>query len=254
MPSSRSTSVLRLLWLDVLATLAWGILLLQFWLTGRINILLHPNYVWLVIVAGVTLVGLGLVKLIDVVRLMRSRQPLVQAAHVNILPPGWGSMLMLAVALFGLQFTPRAFASQVALDRGVTDTLTLTRSQPQAFRANVRTEDKSLVDWVRTLNVYPEPDAYTGQAARIEGFVIHTPNLPDTYLTLARFVITCCAADTYPVGLPIKLATSRSAYPQDQWLRIEGTMITETVGGTRQLVLQAKTLTQISEPENPYDS
>lgn len=254
MPSSRSTSALRLLWLDVLAILAWGILLLRFWLTGRINILLHPDYVWLAIAAGIVLVGIGVIKLLDVLQLMRSRRPVAQVPHINFFPPGWGSALMLMVALFGLQFTPRAFASQMALDRGVTDTLTMTRSQPQAFRAKVRTEDKSLVDWVRTLNVYPEPDAYTGQAARIEGFVIHTPNLPDNYLTLARFVITCCAADTYPVGLPIKLATSRTAYPQDQWFRVEGTMLTETVGGMRQLVVQAKSLTKIPEPENPYDS
>ncbi len=254
MPSPRSTSALRLLWLDVLAILAWGVLLLRFWLTGRINVLLHPDYVWLAIAAGIALVGLGGVKLMDVVQLTRSRQPLPQVLHINFFPPGWGSALMLAVAIFGLQFTPRAFASQVALERGVTDTLTMTRSQPQSFRANVRTEDKSLVDWVRTLNVYPEPDAYTGQAAKIEGFAIHTAKLPDNYLTLARFVITCCAADTYPVGLPIKLATSRTVYPQDQWFRVEGTMITETVGGMRQLVVQSKSLTKISEPKNPYDS
>jgi uncharacterized repeat protein (TIGR03943 family) len=161
--------------------------------------------------------------------------------------------LLLAVALFGLQFTPQPFASDVALNRGVTDTLTMTRSQPQAFRGNTRPEDRSIVDWVRTLNVYPEPDAYAGQKASVEGFTIHLPSLPDSYLMISRFVITCCAADVYPVGLPVKLSGSRSTYPADEWFRVEGQMITETIDNKRQLVIQAERLQSIPKPENPYD-
>jgi len=34
-------------WLDVLAITAWGILMLKYWLTGKLNLLIH--YFWLVI-------------------------------------------------------------------------------------------------------------------------------------------------------------------------------------------------------------
>lgn len=251
-PAAKS---LLLFWLDTLAILTWGVLLLKYWLTGRINVLLHPDYMWLAIAAGFFLTAMGLVKLVQTIQSTRGKQIVLPPAmpHTSLFPPGWSSALLLITALIGLQFTPRAFASDVALNRGVTDTLAMTRSQPQAFRGGTRPEDRSVIDWVRTLNVYPEPDAYQGQKARVEGFVIHLDDLPDNYLMIARFVITCCAADVYPVALPVKLSGNRSQFERDRWFRVEGEMITETLQGQRQLVIQAKSLTPIPEPQNPYD-
>lgn len=243
--------------LDVLAIAAWGILLVQYWLTGKINILLHPGYVWLAYSAGFFLLGLAALKFLQpLLSRLRHRKDRSRSIpqHFSLLPSGWGSAILLAVALFGWQFTPQPFASDVALNRGVTDSLTLTRSQPQAFRTATSPEQRSLVEWIRTLNVYPEPDAYTGQKANVEGFVIHSSEVPNNYLVIARFVITCCAADVYPVGLPVKLPKGdRSAYPADTWLRIEGDMITETLNDKRQLVIQAKSLQEIPAPATPYD-
>ncbi|MBD3882800.1 TIGR03943 family protein [Phormidium tenue FACHB-886] len=243
--------------LDLVALLLWGILLLKFWLTGKINILLHPDYVWLAYSAGFFLIGLVLVKgsqfALGLAR-QKPRKPAVMPQHFSLFPPGWGSALLLLVALFGLQFTPQPFASQTAIERGVTDTLTMTRSQPQAFRGSGEPAKRSLVEWIRLLNVYPEPDAYTGQPVNLNGFIIHPPEMPQDYLAIARFVITCCAADAYPIGLPVKLASgNRTQYPVDQWFQVEGKMITETLNGKRQLVIQASRLTEIPEPANPYD-
>lgn len=244
-------------WLDIATLFAWGTLLLKYWLTGKINVLLHPDYVWLAYSAGFALVGMALLKLGQLrPRRKQRRSELDQSPlpHFSLLPPGFGSAILLVVALFGLQFTPQPFASDVALNRGVTETLTLTRSQPQAFRSQISPEQRSLAEWVRTLNVYPEPDAYTGQKANLEGFVIHQDTLPTNYLILARFIITCCAADVYPVGMPVRLPSGdRSAYPADSWLRVEGEMATETLDGKRQLVVQANQLQAIDPPASPYD-
>ena len=237
-------------------------MLLKFWLSGQINLLLHPGYVWLAYSAAFFLLALGALKVIHIVgrSLIRARRGSARTRtetpappHYSLFPPGWGSAVLLAVAIFGLQFTPQPFASQMALDRGVTDTLTLTRAKPQSFRASSRPEDRTLTEWVRTLNVYPEPDAYTGQKAQVDGFVMHLKDYPDNYLTIARFVITCCAADVYPIGLPVKIKESRSTYPADKWFRVEGRMITETVAGKRQLVIEASKLTEIPKPAVPYE-
>jgi uncharacterized repeat protein (TIGR03943 family) len=244
------------LWLDVLAIVAWGVLLLNYWLTKKLNLLLHPDYMWLAVAAGCALLGLGTWKVWQGFQSARQRRARVlqpNPQHFTLFPPGWSSALLLAVAIVGLQFAPQPFSSDVALNRGVTDTLTMTRSQPQSFRAAVRSEERSIIDWVRTLNVYPEPDAYTGQKVNVQGFVIHPPTLPDNYFVIARFVITCCAADVYPVGLPVKLSNPRSVYPADTWLQVSGEMITETLNEQRQIVIQAIELKEISAPENPYD-
>lgn len=241
-------------WLDVLAIAAWGILFLKYWLTGKLNLLIHPNYMGLTVVSGVVLLlvsGLKAALLFKQVR--RSVRGGATAQHLTLFPPGWSTALLLGTAILGLLISPRAFASQTAIDRGVNDTITLTRVKPQAFRAATNSEDKTLVDWVRTLAVYPEPDAYTGQKVKVQGFVVYPKDLPVDYLLLSRFVITCCAADAYPISLPVKLSQSRDTYKPDTWFEVEGQMITAHLSGKRQLTIAAKTLKPISEPKNPYD-
>jgi len=247
----RRTQTLLLPWLDVLAIAAWGILLLKYWLNGKLGLLIHPDYFWLVIVTALGLLVVSGLKGYEL--LLRRRATASSLQHLTLFPPGLSSGLLLATAILGLVVTPHVFASQTALQRGVTDSVTLTRAQPQAFRSSRPPEQRSLVDWVRTINAYPEPDSYTGQKVKVQGFVIHPTELPEQYLLVSRFVITCCAADAYPVGLPVKLTQSRKVYPPDTWLQVEGQMITESLVGKRQLTILASSIKQIAEPKNPYD-
>jgi uncharacterized repeat protein (TIGR03943 family) len=242
-------------WLDVVAIAAWGTLFLKYWLTGKLFLLIHPNYIWLTIIAGFAMLFVAALRAMTLLRRSSRMGPPNGGAaqHLTLFPPGWSSALLLATAILGLLISPRAFASQTAIDRGVTDTLTMTRVKPQAFRGVEDSENKSIVDWIRTLTVYPEPDAYTGQKAKVQGFVTYPPNLPNQYLLISRFIITCCAADAYPVSLPVKLAQSRDSYKPDTWLEIEGKMTTETLADKRQLVIEAKSIKEVPEPKNPYD-
>jgi len=236
-------------WLDVVAIAAWGVLLLKYWLTGKLGLLIHPNYIGLVVAGGIGLLAIAGLK---VWMMMQEKAP-ANVQHFTIFPPGWSSALLLITAVIGLQFTPRAFASEIAIQRGVADVTNLTRAQPQSFRSANRPENRSLIEWIRTLNVYPEPDAYTGQKVKVQGFVIHPKELPSQYLMIARFIITCCAADVYPVALPVKLTGDRAAYPPDTWLELEGEMFTDTLDQKRQLTIHAKSLKKIPQPANPYD-
>ena len=239
-------------WLDVIAIVAWGFLMLKYWLTQELYLLIHPNYFPLVVVAGIVLVIIGIAKGVELLR-QRGATPNVQ--HMNLIPPRLGSVLLIAVAILGFVVAPPVFASDKALQKGVTDLSTgNSRLQPQSFRASIRPEERSLVDWSRTLSVYPEPDAYTGQKAKVTGFVIYPPDLGNEYIFLARFVLTCCAADAYPVGLPIKLpqGQTREQFKKDSWLEIEGKMATENLAGKRQLTVISNTVKPISRPKNPY--
>ena len=236
-------------WLDTLALAAWGILFLRYWATGKLGLLIHPNYFGLSLAAAVTLLGMAS---ISAWRLIKGKTgPMVR--HVTLAPPKIMAMVLLTSAVVGLIVTPRPFASQTAIQRGLLDSTIVTRVKPQTFRVGKSSESRSLIDWIRTLDVYPEPDAYAEQAVSIKGFSVHPETLPDDYLTLTRFVITCCAADVYPIGLPVKLPQSRQQYPPDQWFEVKGKMMTETLEQKRTLVVQAKSLTPIPEPKNPYE-
>ncbi len=253
-------------WLDALAILAWGILLLKYWITGKLSILIHPNYFGLTVAGGIGLMVIGGLKTWQLVKLDRTAKQsristannslrIAEVEHVTLFPPSIGSTLMLSVALIGLLTTPRTFTSQTALERGLTESLPITRLQPQEFRNTTKPEKRSLVEWVRLLNFNPEPDIYRGQKIKVQGFVIHPPNITEQYLWIGRFIITCCAADAYPIGLPVKLpiGQSRTAFAPDSWLEIEGETIVEELQGKRKLIIQASSLKPIPEPKNPYD-
>ena len=120
----------------------------------------------------------------------------------------------------------------------------------------------------------PEPDAYSGQKAQLEGFVIRLPELPANYLLLSRFILNCCAVDAYPVFIPVELPPDAPAYPADTWLKISGKMTTQNlvidvvqdrniirnsssnnspeVRAKRRLVLKAEQTQKIPTPRNPY--
>jgi len=246
----RSPRIVLLPWLEAFGVFAWGMLLLKYWLTGQIKLLIHPDYIWLSVVGGI---GLAIVSLWKMAILARSRRRFPDASHSPLLPPAVSASILILTAIVGFVIAPRPFASQTALELGVADLSATTRSQPQSFRSSKKPEERSLIDWTRTLSVYPEPDAYSGQKANVIGFAIHPPELPENYIVIARFVITCCAADAYPIGLPVKLSQNRSAYPADTWFQVRGEMITETFSGKRQLVIQASAIEEVPEPDNPYD-
>jgi uncharacterized repeat protein (TIGR03943 family) len=242
------------IWIDVLAITVWGILLLKYWLTGELNILIHPDYFWLVVVTGFAFILIGIFKTIDVISKAKAKTINTNnEQHITFFAPGVSSILLLIVAIIGLSTSPKVFSSQTAIQRGIGDTVSLTRTKPQKFRANIKPEERSIIDWVRTLNSYPEPDAYIGQKVKVQGFVVYPEELSEQYLLISRFVITCCAADAYPVGLPVKLSKNRKDYSPDTWLEIQGEMITENLAGKRQLAIQANSLKQVNAPVNPYD-
>ena len=233
-------------------------MLFRYWITEKLLVLLHPDYAWLSNSAAIILLLLALFKLARISLQVKSKSVsrsggAADPSHVTLLPPKLSSLILLTVAVFGLIYTPRAFASETAIQRGIADTLTLTRSQPQRFVRQTASDERTIIDWVRTLNVYPEPDAYTDQPVKVQGFVIHPETWPDNYLMISRFVLTCCAADAYPVGLPVKLAVSRQAYAVDDWFEITGKVATDTLDDLRQLVIMPDQLEQIPEPRNPYE-
>ncbi|MGI0481550.1 TIGR03943 family putative permease subunit [Geminocystis sp. CENA526] len=251
-------------YLDIIALVSWSLLLFKYWFNGELYLLIHPNYFLLVLATSLLLFILSIARIIQEFEKLKNRENTNENndnQHTNLLPKGWASSLLVLVAIFGLITQPIALTSETAIQRGVGDTLPPTTLETQSFLNQTPPENRSLIEWVRTLNAYPEPDNYTGQKANITGFVVHLDSLPDNYIYLSRFVLTCCAVDAYPVGIPVELSKSRDEYPPDTWLEIQGAMKTETLLSLessspqrekRQLVLQAGEVKVISTPPNPY--
>ncbi|MGB3296351.1 MAG: TIGR03943 family protein [Phormidesmis sp.] len=241
---------LKQAYLDILALSAWGILFLYYWLSDQLKLLIHPRFFWAVVAAGIILLVLA------GMRAMAIRRPQIAASspHIRTLPVGWGSMLLLIVAVAGVVIPIQPLGSQAALQEGFgLAELPPLRTQVQRFTGGVRPEERNLSDWARTLAVYPEPDSYQGDPVDVSGFVVYAPELPDGMLMITRFVIRHCAIDAVPIGLPVMLEKPRSAYPQDGWFVVKGEMATVEIGGTRRLAIAPTEIASIPEPDDPYE-
>ncbi|MDY6902505.1 MAG: TIGR03943 family protein [Cyanobacteriota bacterium] len=239
-------------WIEILAIITWGILLFKYWFTNKLIFLINPNYFWLSNFTAILLLSIGVYKIWQMLSI-KSKKQAQQMQHMSTFPPGIASRILLLTAISGLIFSPQALTSDYVTNYELSTFSTISRSKVQEFRPSSRPEERSLVDWVKTLTVYPEPDSYLGQKAKVKGFVVHLETLPDDYIMITRFVITHCVLDASPMGLPVKLTQSREVYPPDTWLEIEGEMTTAVLERKRASAIQAISIKEIPEPKNPYE-
>ncbi|HKS46009.1 MAG TPA: TIGR03943 family protein [Amycolatopsis sp.] len=90
-----------------------------------------------------------------------------------------------------------------------------------------------------------------GRTVELTGFVTHNGNS----VLLARMVITCCAADAFPVT--VRLTGLRAAaYPNDTWLEVTGQVVpgtaTRATNYTADFTLASAH--PVPAPKDPYES
>ena len=89
-----------------------------------------------------------------------------------------------------------------------------------------------------------------GRTVELTGFVTHSKGST----LLARMVITCCAADAYP--LKVRLAgPGLAAYPDDTWLTVTGQVVpgTATQANYYTADFTVATVKRITAPQDPYE-
>ena len=86
---------------------------------------------------------------------------------------------------------------------------------------------------------------------RLEGFVSPDPDGPGDTFLLTRFMLSCCAADGFPVS--IQMHGVDPIPPTDTWLEVEGYWIPHT-GDTPPPIdaFDVVTAEEVPVPENPY--
>lgn len=110
----------------------------------------------------------------------------------------------------------------------------------------------SVSDWFQVLNIYEDPNYYSLKQAKITGF-IYDAGLGEDTVWVSRFVLTCCAVDARPVGVPVHVENWADKYNEDDWVTVKGEFKqTETLQGTK-IVLHTTSIETIEEPENPYE-
>ncbi|MCT0219795.1 TIGR03943 family protein [Synechococcus sp. CS-1329] len=218
--------------LKALALALWGVALLQSALSGRLDLLLRAVFHPLVWGSGILLLLLAAVEISG-----RWRDGSRSSGR-------WTSLLSIGAALAVLALPPRPSFADLAANRqaNLLEEPGLSFVLPPAQR--------SLTDWVRLLRSEPDPRLYAGDAVRISGFVLP---MPGEEPHLARLLVRCCLVDAVPVGLPVRWPAGEPQPRADQWLRLEGVMVSETVGERQRSVVEARLVEPIPRPRQPLE-
>lgn len=219
---------------------AYGAAVTFLWWKKKLLLFLHPDFVPLALAAAVVLavVALSIV--------------LLRHYHAVSIAP-WRIVLLCLPLVLMFLTDLRPLSSASAIDRGLAPgSLTIGRRISSGQFAT-KPEKRSLYQWVIALNADPEPSHYDGQLVKVKGFITRDPHDSDQLL-VARFILTCCAADARVLSLPLqKSLPILQTITNDQWIEVEGKMAIVEKEGKRSLIVVPSKVEAISIPDDPYE-
>ncbi|MGT2464271.1 TIGR03943 family putative permease subunit [Sinomonas atrocyanea] len=163
-----------------------------------------------------------------------------------------GSLVVVAAAVVGLLvLPPRTLTSSAASQRSLNVSGTLSRAQTTVLEGQ-DPSDYTVRDWASLLR-YDTDGHLVGKSATLTGFVTPDRTDPANVFFITRFVITCCAVDAQPVGVPVYLPGWQKQYSADAWVTATGKFYESphpTKGAAT--VITADQITQTAQPPQPY--
>ena len=206
--------------------------------SGQLNLYIHPRYIVFTVVMALAC----LVIMLSSNSAHRSHK----LNHASLIP----LVIVVAVGVFlpARALTSATF-SQRSTDAGSIVTTSGSQSLDSLFAGSSR--GLKLADWNRVLAANDDPSYYANRTAIISGFV-YDAGYGNDIVFVSRFVLTCCAVDAQPVGVPVEIESWSNEYEEDEWIEVEGTFRQrQTINGEK-MVLVPESVVRIEVPENPY--
>jgi len=247
----------------VLLVAVVSIATIWFAIGGRLDYYVHPRYlVFTVIMASIAL-ALCVARAAMIIR-----RPVAHTNHDadhddedDDPPPATRrqaalSGLAVLVAVGMIVFPPATLSSATALQRDLTGGTTpaggssLSSAQSASSAAFAKF---TVLDWSSLLRQTSNVSFYAGKPVAVEGFITPSPTDAANTFYLTRFVITCCAVDAQPVGVPVYLPNWRNSYKSDEWLNLTGGFeANHSTSSADPIALVPSGVKKISAPSDPY--
>lgn len=220
------------------------------WLSfgNELVLYIHPRYIVFTIIMGV--IALALVVASFVVRTHPEDEERPSPLSMIAL----GVAALIAVAMVAIP--PATLTSATASQRDINST-TLgaeTQSVSEADAASVATfATFTVVDWASLLRQTSDLSFYAGKPVDVLGFITADPDDPTNMFYVSRFVVTCCAVDAQPTGIPVFLANWQDTYAVDDWIEATGQFSTNPSTSSKQsIALKPDSVTKVDRPSEPY--
>jgi uncharacterized repeat protein (TIGR03943 family) len=227
----------------------FGFFLLERFWSGYLTLYINQRYTWLILLAAFGLMAFGLITF--------KHRPPIWSQDENLLAPEmapknavWRLLLFIIPLLLGIFVPATSLGSSAAETRGVSQAIPLSSGGSIPSVLTLDPANRSILEWLRAFDELKDPADFIGQPVDVEGFVFINDKLPDGYFMVGRFIITCCVADATAIG--IAFLPPEDAEIPNGWVRIEGEMTVTTFDEMPALLINARQITSVDEPEQPY--
>ena len=215
---------------------------------GQLGFYIHPRYhLFAAILSTIGIVFL----VIDIVLQLKSG---VFAYHrFKFHHVKFASCLSVLILLAGYLLPPKPLSPSSVTQRENSITTSQTNycniPKPKEGETNV-----SINRWRSAFNSCQKLSYFDNTSITITGFVSSgtLQNYGYDYFELARYVISCCAADSIPMKILVE-KTPANSYRDGTWLTIKGKLMQKIINGKAEYVITESTATAIPQPEDPYE-
>ena len=162
-----------------------------------------------------------------------------------------GSIVLVAASVVALLVLPPATLSSVTADnRDIADSTALSSADTtQLVGGDSLTF--TVKDWATLLHQGLGEDFFAGKQAKFSGFVVATDD-PDV-IYVARFLVTCCAVDAQPLGVPVLMPDWQESFDVDDWVEVKGGFgANPDAAASEPIVVTPDQVTAIDQPAQPY--
>ncbi len=225
-------------------------------LTDQLGLYIHPRYfVFTMIMAGIAAV---FVILAFALLPNSNSEP-----HEHDTPSkpsrgaGWwvavSSALLAVTAAALLVLPPATLTTSTVEQRDINGSAS---TSVQGDSVNLVAGDYSsftIKDWAGLLRQGADEDFLAGKTPTVVGFVTPDTDDPSNVFYVARFVITCCAVDAQPIGVPVYLPGWQDQYKVDDWVSVTGSFVSNpSISSLQAVVLSPSGISATDQPAQPY--
>jgi putative membrane protein len=221
-------------------------------INNQLILYIHPRYIIFTLIMAV-------LALIFVVASFLLRAPHSHEApntRVQNITANTAAVLALAVAVAMIVIPPATLTSATVAQRSINSSGVGAEVQSVADADNASAAafaSFTVLDWASLLRQTSDTSFYADKPANVVGFITEDTDDPTNVFYVSRFVITCCAVDAQPVGVPVYMPGWADQYALDDWVEIDGGFVANPSStSAQQIALIPDVVTPVGEPSEPY--
>ena len=168
--------------------------------------------------------------------------------HASVSANLW---FMLVPLLIGVLIPARPLDSSAFATKGFNTNSPLVSADSSAQLFETASEERNILDWIKLFNYETDLSPFIGQKASVIGFVYFDESLGKNQFFVSRFIISCCAADSFAIAM-VGEWPQASTLEKDSWVLVKGTVQSITLHDQVVPLIQAESVQTVPVPEQPY--